>query len=320
MIDTAKIYVQAGNGGCGCNSFKGKKFTRTRRADGGNGGKGSDIIIKVDSNIQSLEQLQLKQYFRAENGKGGQANKKRGADGRPCIIKVPAGTIVRDLDNNLLLRDLVELDEQLLVVKAGEGGKGNTKTKAATAGLPGEARHLYLELKLVADIGLVGYPNSGKSTLLSKLTAARPKIAAYPFTSKSPVLGMLEFSDFAEPNHLVIIEIPALTKGSSEGKGLGVKFLRHAERAKVLIHLIDIAALEGRNPVEDYHNLNQELKLHSLQLAQRPQILVANKMDLPQAAANLSSFRSKVKRRLYPISAVKGEGLQELLNHLRSYF
>ncbi len=320
MIDTAKLYVKAGGGGSGCNSFKGKKFTRTRRADGGNGGKGADIIIKVDGNTQDLEHLHFKHHFRAENGKCGQANKKKGADRRPCIIKVPRGTIIRDLKGNLLLRDLIETDEEVVVAKGGEGGKGNTKTKAATAGLPGEEKHLSLELKLVAGIGLIGYPNAGKSTFLSKVTSARPKIAAYPFTSLSPFLGMLEFADFAQPHSLAIVEIPALIKGSCEGKGLGTQFLRHTERAAILIHLIDMAAYEGRNPVEDYYNLNQEIKLYSPHLAKKTQILVANKMDLPQADANLSSFSSKVKKKVYPISALTGEGIEELLNHLRSYF
>ena len=321
MIDRVKIYVKAGNGGGGCNSFKGKKFTRSRRSDGGNAGRGANVIIRVDSNIESLEHLRFKQHFRAENGKGGRANKKKGADARPCIIKVPAGTIIRDLKDNLLLRDLKESGEESVVAKGGEGGKGNTGTKIATDGLPGEERHLSLELRLVVDIGIIGYPNCGKSTFLTRISSAKPKIATYPFTTVSPFLAALEFSDFEEPHSLVLVEIPGLIKGSHQGKGLGAQFLRHAERAKVLIHLIDMAAHQkGRDPVEDYCNLNQELEFYSAKLAQKFQILVANKMDLPEAKSNFSNFSSKVKKKIYPVSALLGTGIEELLDYVRGSF
>lgn len=320
MIDRVKIYVKAGDGGGGCNSFKGIKFTRSRHPDGGGGGKGADIIIKVDKNIQTLEHLKFKQHFRAEKGKNGEGNKKRGADGRPCIIKVPPGTVVRDLKNNLLLRDLIEPNEEVLVTKAGEGGKSNSKAKPATLGGPGEEKHLSLELKLITEVGIIGYPNAGKSTFLSKITSARPKIASYPFTTVSPFLGVLNFEDFEEPAYLTIAEIPALVKGSHEGKGLGSEFLRHAERAKILIHLIDMAAQERPDPFEDYSNLNQELRCFSPQLGKKTQILVANKMDLSGAEANLNRFSAKVKEKVYRISALDGTGIEELTNHLRSYF
>ncbi len=320
MVDRVKIYVKAGDGGGGCNSFKGIKFTRSQHPDGGGGGKGADIIIKVDKNIQTLEHLKFKQHFRAEKGKQGEANKKKGAHGRPCIIKVPAGTLVHDLKNNLFLRDLIDPDEELLVAKGGEGGKGNAKAKSSTAGLLGEEKYLFLELRFIAEVGIVGYPNAGKSTFLSKITSARPKVASYPFTTVSPFLGVVEFSDFQEPANLTIVEIPALIKGSHEGKGLGLEFLRHAERAKILIHIIDMAAQEGRDPFEDYCNLNQELDSFSPQLAKKTQILVANKMDLPRAETNLNRFSARVKEKVYCISALNGTGIKEITNHLRSYF
>ena len=320
MLDNVKVYIKAGDGGSGCNSFKGVKFTRSRRPDGGNGGKGADVIIGVRKNIQTLEEFQFKQHFRAENGKCGRANKKRGADGRPCIIKVPAGTIVHDLKGNLLLRDLAESDEELVAARGGEGGKGNTKIKSATVGSSGEEKHLSLELKLVSDIALVGYPNAGKSTFLTKISSARPKIGSYPFTTVSPILGVLEFSDFEEPSALSIVEIPALIKGSGEGRGLGAQFLRHTERAKLLIHLIDMGAQEGRDPFQDYQNLNQELKFYSQKLFNKLQILVANKMDLPNAEINLRDFSAKVKKKIYPISAMAAKGIKELLDVLRTHF
>ena len=320
MIDRAKIYVKAGNGGSGCNSFEGVKFTRSRRPDGGGGGRGADVIIKVDSNTQTLEHLQFKQQFRAENGKQGQGNKKKGAQARPCVIKVPPGTVIRDLKNDLLLRDLIDPNEELIVAKGGEGGRGNARTKAATEGQPGEERHLFLELKLPADIALIGYPNTGKSTFLSNLTGARPKIASYPFTTTAPFLGVLKSSDFEEIPDLTVIEIPGLIKGSHQGKGLGTLFLKHAERAKVLIHLIDMAAQEGRDPVEDYRNLNQELALYNQGLSQKAQILVSNKMDIPQAKANLNGFSTQMNLKIYPISALTGAGIEGLLKHLKSYF
>jgi len=320
MIDQVKIYVRSGGGGSGCDSFKGARFTRSRRPDGGNGGRGGDVIIKVDSNIRSLEKLKFNQHFRAENGKVGQSNKKKGADARPCVIKVPCGTIIRDLENDLLLRDLIEPEAELAVARGGQPGKGNTRNALATAGLPAEEKHLSLELKFVADVALVGYPNCGKSTLLSKISSARPKIAAYPFTTTSPYLATLQFSDFEQPDSLAIVEIPGLIKGSGQGKGLGAQFLRHAERAKVFIHLIDMAAQEARDPFEDFQALNHELKLYNQALLDKPQILVANKMELPEAKVNLKKFTAQLRQRVYPVSALEAEGHEELLDVLKKYF
>lgn len=320
MIDSVKIYVKAGDGGGGCNSFKGIRFTRSRHPDGGDGGRGASVIIRAERDSQGLEQFQFRQNLRAENGKHGQANKKKGADGRPCIIKVPPGTIIYDLKNNLFLGDLKEAGAELEVARGGAGGRGNAKAKSATAGLPGEERHLLLELKLVADIGLIGCPNSGKSTFLANVTSAKPKIADYPFTTHSPILGVLESLDFEEPSNLIIVEIPGLIKGSERGKGLGMQFLRHAERAKVLIHLIDMSAPEGRDPFEDYQSLNQVLRSYSQSLFNKPQILVANKMDLPESESNLKRFSSKVRRKIYSISAKERTGIKELIECVNTYF
>ena len=317
MVDRVEIYVKAGDGGLGCNSYKGIKFTRSRHPDGGGGGDGADIIVRVDRKIQTLKRFRFKRIFKAEKGKGGQANKRKGANGRPCVINAPLGTIVSDLKNNLILRDLLGTDEELVVVKGGRGGKGNTRTKSATAGSPGEQRHLCLELKLVADVGIIGYPNAGKSSLLARISCARPKIASYPFTTVSPFLGVI---DFEEQAGLTLVEIPGLIEGSHQGKGLGAQFLRHAERARILIHLIDMAAQEGRDPFSDYSNLNQELKNHKPQLASKTQILAPNKMDLPEAKHNLSAFLAKVKKKVYPISALNGQGIEQLLGCLRDHF
>lgn len=320
MIDSVKIYVKAGDGGPGCNSFTGKRFTRSWHPDGGDGGKGADVIIKVDRNAQNLAKFQFKHHFRAADGKQGRANKKKGAQGPPSIIKVPLGTIVRDIDNNLLLGDLTEENAELVVAKGGEGGRGNSKTAAATQGLPAEYKHLSLELKLVADIGLVGYPNAGKSTFLTKISSAQPKIANYPFTTLAPFLATLEFADFDDLPVLTIVELPGLIAGSAEGKGLGAQFLRHAERAKVLILLIDMAAEEERDPFTDFQVLNKELKTYNRGLREKPQVLVANKMDLPQAEINLRNFSAKTKQKVHPISALNGTGIKDLFAELRSYF
>ncbi len=312
--------MQAGDGGAGCNSFKGIKFTRSRHPDGGSGGRGADVIIKADRNVRTLEHLQFRQHARAENGKTGRTNRKKGADGRPCIIRVALGTLVRDLKNDLLLGDLIATDQELVVAKGGEGGKGNTGTKAATAGFPGEKRDLFLELKLVAEVAIIGYPNAGKSALLAQITSARPKIAVYPFTTTSPFLGVLEFPDFEQPASLTMVELPGLIQGSHQGRGLGGQFLRHAQRARVLVLLIDISAQQGQDPFEVYNNLRQELKLYNPQLSQKTQILVANKMDAPQAKSNLTKFAAQVNQKIYPISAITGSGIKELLDCLRSHF
>ncbi|NQS99939.1 MAG: Obg family GTPase CgtA [Candidatus Omnitrophica bacterium] len=320
MIDCFKIYVKAGDGGAGCNSFKGKKFTKSWYADGGSGGKGADIIIRRNRNLQGLEKFRFKHNFVATNGKCGQGNKKHGANAGAQIIEVPPGVIVRDSKDDLLLRDLGESEEDLRVAYGGAGGRGNTKARPATAGSPGERRELLLELKLVADIGLVGSPNAGKSTFLTKISSARPKIASFPFTTTTPFRAVLKFSDFSEPSALTIVEIPGLIKGADQGRGLGAQFLRHLARPKILVHLIDMAGKSGQEAFGDYQDLNQELKNFDQELINKPQVLVANKMDQPLAKNNLKDFSARLKKQIYPISALSGDGIEELVAHLRSFF
>jgi GTP-binding protein len=223
---------------------------------------------------------------------------------------VPVGTVIKDAASDLVLRDLDTAGDQVVVCKGGSGGRGNAPHKEALAGEPGEERDLFLELKLIADVGIVGFPNAGKSTLISRVSKARPRIAGYPFTTKAPVLGIVELSD---ERRFVICEIPGLIEGAHLGRGLGLKFLRHAQRSRVLIHLVDMAAIDGRDPVEDYKALNKELEFYSSQLAKKPQIIAANKMDSPGAEDNLAGFRASVKNKVYPISAQTGKGVRELL-------
>lgn len=320
MVDQAEILVKAGNGGNGCNSFKGAKHTRLRHPDGGSGGRGADVILRVDRNIQDLERFKFNPRFQGENGKIGQSNKKKGADARPCIIKVPRGTLVYELEHQLFLGDLVEQEAELAVAVGGEGGRGNSRAKPATPGGAGEQKRLLLEFRLVADVGIIGSPNSGKSSLLARITSSRPKIAHYPFTTITPLLGVLQFADLREPAGLTLVELPGLVNGSTAGKGLGAQFLRHAQRCRVFIHLVDMAAQEGRSPLEDYGQVNRELERYNLALARKQQLLAANKMDLPEATRNLKQFSAKVKEKVYPISALSGEGIENLLKDLRGFF
>ncbi len=320
MIDSVKVYVKAGDGGGGCTSFRGIKFTRSRRADGGFGGRGADIIVQADRNTRSLEHLQFQQHFRGENGKFGQANKKKGACVRPSIIKVPPGTVISDFDNNLLIRELLEDGDSVIVAKAGEGGRGNNKSAEATAGLPGEEKRLLLEFKLIADVGIIGYPNSGKSTFLSKVSSARPKIADYPFTTTSVCLCTLDFEDFTQPETLILLEFPGIVKNADCGKGVGNKFLRHAERLKLLIHMVDISGQDGRDPVDDYLAVNEQLRIYGKDIINIPQIIVANKIDQPQAQANLARFSSQVKQRVFAVSGLTTEGISAVTKYLKDYF
>ena len=227
---------------------------------------------------------------------------------------MPPGTLIRDAENSLVLRDLVNAGESVIIAKGGKGGRGNSRFREALSGSPGEEKKLLLELKLIADAGIVGYPNAGKSTLISRLSSARPKIASYPFTTKEPVLGVAKLGAYIS---VVIADIPGLIEGAHKGKGLGHKFLRHIERTRILIHLIDIAASDGRDPCDDYLKLNEELKLYSKELAGKYQIIALNKIDCPEAKANLKAFRKRFPgRKLFPVSAATGEGLKELMKEV----
>jgi len=312
FIDQAKIYVKAGKGGDGCRSFYRDKFTPYGIPDGGDGGKGGDVIIKADRNLYTLLDFKYRSSFSAESGKNGSSKNKTGKNGKDLIIYVPPGTLIKDAKTGCILRDLVKDGDSVVVARGGRGGRGNQYGKDAQAGSPGEERQLILDLKLIADVGLVGFPNVGKSTLISKISSATPLIADYPFTTKRPVLGVVNFADFK----FVVADIPGLISGSHQGKGLGDKFLRHIERTKLILHIIDMSGKEGRLPWEDYYNINKELESYSKELLEKPQILVANKMDLEGAEENLKIFRKKIKKKIYPISALNNQGLEVLVERI----
>jgi len=309
FIDQAKIYVKSGSGGKGCRSFYRDKYSRAGVPDGGDGGDGADIIIRADRNLHTLLDFQYNRHFIGKHGEHGSGNKKKGKDAPGLIIRVPQGTLIKDIKINCLLRDLQKDGEEVVVAGGGKGGLGNRHHREASLGGPGEEKELLLDLKLIADAGVVGFPNAGKSTLISVISSAQPKIAAYPFTTKSPVLGVVKSSN----KTFVIADIPGLIEGSSGGRGLGDKFLRHIERTKVLVHLIDISAFEGRDPLEDYKAINKELKSYSSEVYKKPQIIALNKMDIEGATANMEKFRKAVKKKVYPISALKKEGLEDLI-------
>lgn len=311
FIDTAKLYLKAGDGGDGCNSFERDQAGRKMRPNGGPGGKGGDIFFKTDENVRTLLDFQYRRHFEAKRGGHGSSNNKKGAFGSDCLIKIPAGTIIKDFETGEVLADLIKLGDTFLVCKGGDGGSGNSRYRQAEKGHEGEAKTVLLELKLIADVGIIGYPNAGKSTLISRISKARPKIADYPFTTKEPVLGVARVKNF----EFVVADIPGLIEGAHKGKGLGDKFLRHIERTKMLIHLIDMGGFSQRDPVEDYTKLNRELGLYSRALIEKPQIIAANKMDLGKSAQDsLKRVRAVVKRKkIIPISAKNGEGLKEVL-------
>lgn len=321
FIDKVKIYVKAGDGGNGCISFRREKWVPRGGPDGGDGGKGGDVILVADEGLSTLIDQAYKQRYRAEDGQHGKGKLMHGRDGEDLIIKVPVGTIVRDAETGEVLADLDEPGKSVVVARGGMGGRGNAHFKSSTyqaprvaeKGEPGEERWLELELKLLADVGLVGYPNVGKSTLLAKVSAARPKIADYPFTTLSPNLGVVRL---APEKSFVMADIPGLIEGAHQGVGLGDEFLRHIERTKLLIHIIDASGIEGRDPIRDYHVINRELKLYNPRLAKLPQLIALNKIDLSQARENLPKlleFFEREGKKAFPISALTGEGVWQLM-------
>jgi GTP-binding protein len=314
FIDEVRIYVKAGDGGDGCNSLYRDRVIRLGRPDGGPGGDGGDIIFDADVNIHTLLDFQYRQHFQAKSGLHGSSNHKKGKRGEPSHIKVPPGTIIRDASTGLHLRDLARAGDSVIIARGGVGGHGNSRMRDAAKGAPGEEKVLKLELKLVADAGIVGYPNAGKSTLISKISAARPKIANYPFTTKEPNLGVVKLYD---DHTIVVSDVPGLIEGAHEGRGLGHKFLRHTERTKILIHMVDISAIDGREPWADYSSLNKELRLYSKELAKKPQIIVLNKIDCPEAKENIKIFKKKIPgKKFVKLSALTGEGIKELLKEI----
>ncbi len=310
FIDHSQIFIKAGDGGDGCHSFSKGKGQRYKRPNGGDGGKGGDIIIVSDNNVQTLVNFYFKKHFKADSGYNASSNHKNGSDGLACIIRVPIGTVVKDRDEDITYCDLDKVARSVIIAMGGEGGKGNSRWRDATPGKDGEEKNIRLELKLVADVGIIGYPNAGKSSLVSRVSNARPKIADYPFTTKTPVLGLVRLDS---ERSFLVCDIPGLIEGAHSGRGLGDEFLRHVERTNVLIHMIDMAGVDGRDPVCDLDAINKEIGLYNPVLKKRPQVLALNKMDLPGASENLKRFKKKIKRKVYPVSCVTGEGIKEML-------
>ena len=318
FIDEVKIKVIAGAGGDGCTAFRREKFVPMGGPFGGNGGHGSNIVFQVDTGLHTLIDLHYMKTIKGKKGENGLGKNQTGKSSDDIIIKVPQGTVVTDLDTGLIIADMKEKDDRVVVASGGRGGRGNTAFKTISNpcptfsenGEPGETRLLKVELKLLADAGLVGLPSVGKSTFLSKVTAAKPKIADYHFTTLSPNLGVCKTSD---NRSFVIADLPGLIEGASEGLGLGDKFLRHIERCKVIVHIVDMGSTEGRDPYDDFVLINKELENFSNKLIKKPMIVLANKMDMPDAEDNLKVFKKKVDCEVYPISAITGKDLDKVL-------
>jgi GTP-binding protein len=317
FVDEAKIWVKAGNGGNGCLSFRREKYIPKGGPDGGDGGSGGSIYFQTVENIDILTDFAGKHHWQAENGKDGQGTNKSGADGEDLVIKVPPGTIIRDIDLNLVIKDMNKIGMKVRVCKGGKGGRGNKSfasstnqtPRQTTPGKPGQERNLKLELKLIADVGLIGMPNAGKSTIISRCSKARPKIADYPFTTLEPVLGIVELSDF---RRFVLADIPGLIEDSHSGAGLGFDFLKHIERTTILAHIIDIMPADGSDPVENYLTIRKELAGYSKALAKKSEVIVANKIDLDPDSKTVKKIQRRLKKKIHPVSAVTGSGLKEL--------
>ncbi|ADD02133.1 GTP-binding protein Obg/CgtA [Thermoanaerobacter mathranii subsp. mathranii str. A3] len=321
FIDTARIYIKAGDGGNGVISFRREKYVAYGGPDGGDGGKGGDVIFIADPNLSTLLDFKYKKRYIAQNGENGRGKNQYGKNGEDLYIKVPVGTLIINDETGEIIADLVKPNQKAIVLRGGRGGRGNAKFATSTLKTPrfaesgekGKEMWVRLELKLLADVGLIGFPNAGKSTLLASCTRARPKIANYPFTTLTPNLGVVEYKG----KSFVMADIPGLIEGAHRGEGLGHDFLRHIERTKMLIHVVDVSASEGRDPIEDFEKINEELKLYSERLLTLPQIVAANKIDIQSGKENYPAFEKEIKKRgyeVYPISALTKEGIDKLLD------
>jgi GTP-binding protein len=321
FVDRVQIEVHAGNGGNGCVSFRRERYIPKGGPDGGNGGNGGSIILVAEHGVDSLSLLAHRKTWKADSGHHGQGSNCHGRGGENLVIKVPPGTVVIDAKEHFVLRDLSNPGDQIIVARGGRGGKGNTHFKSSTnrapreftPGEPGETRRLILELKMIADVGLVGMPNAGKSTLLSRLTRARPEIADYPFTTKSPNLGRV---DVSADRSFILADIPGLIHGAHQGIGLGHDFLKHIERTRLLVHLVEPMPMDGSDPVQNYHDIRRELTEYSHELAHRSGLVVVTKCELPVAAEIHERLSREVDRPLFQISAVTGKNLNLLVNEI----
>jgi len=323
FLDQAKIYIQAGNGGSGSASFRREKFIEFGGPDGGDGGRGGSIIFIADKNLNTLIDFRYKQHFKAEKGFDGKGKKKTGKSGKDLVLKVPVGTQIFEQDNNTLIEDLTKSDQKIILANGGKGGAGNVRFKSSTNRSPrkktdgekGENFWVWLQLKVIADVGIIGMPNSGKSSLLSVLTKARPKIANYPFTTLNPNLGVASYDD----KEITFADIPGLIEGAHEGTGLGDKFLRHIERCKNILHLIDIT---DNNLLENYSKIRKELYKYSKKLTKKKEIIVFNKIDIineKEIENKIDTFNKKIKKKIYTISALKQIGLKTIKGVLINY-
>jgi len=321
FIDEIDVFVKAGDGGAGCVGFRREKYVPRGGPNGGDGGDGGSIWLEADRSLNTLLDYHYRRHYEAERGQHGQGGNRHGASGADLVLRVPVGTVVSDRDSGGVLGDLSGPGQRLLVLKAPQGGRGNARFATSTNRAPrradlgrvGQGRWIHLELRLLADAGVIGFPNAGKSTLVSRISAARPRIANYPFTTLAPVLGIVRA---AGERTFVIADLPGLVPGAAAGKGLGLQFLRHTERTRVLVHLLDLDPGTGRHPAEDLDAINAELQAYSSALASRAQIVVANKTDLPDTAERLAEVREQCRRRglrLVAISAATGQGLPELI-------
>ena len=321
FVDEVEIKVEAGDGGDGCTAFRREKYIEMGGPFGGNGGRGADIIFKVDEGLHTLLDLRYQKTIKGQKGENGRGKNQHGAGAENLIVKVPQGTVVTDLDTGFIIADLSKKNQQEVIAKGGRGGRGNTafKTQTNTApdysekGEEGEKKTLKVEVKMLADVGLVGLPSVGKSTIISMISRSKPKIAAYHFTTLTPNLGVVRAS---EGRSYVVADLPGLIEGASQGEGLGDKFLRHIEITRVIAHVIDMSGSEMRDPYEDYLLINKELKEFNEKLMEKPQIIIANKMDIPGAKENLEEFKKKVDVEIYEISAATNQGLDKVVNRL----
>jgi len=320
FIDIAKIHLKAGKGGDGAVAFRREKYEPSGGPYGGDGGDGGNIILQGDEGIRTLMDFRYKRHYKAENGENGKTKKQYGRKGQDLILKVPVGTLVKDAETGKVIVDIKEHNQRFIIARGGRGGRGNAKFATPTRRAPrfaepgekGEERTIILELKLLADVGLVGFPNVGKSTILSILSDARPKIANYHFTTINPNLGVVRVDD---EKSFVMADIPGLIEGANKGAGLGLDFLRHIERTRLLVHVLDASGMEGRDPIEDFYKINQELFQYNEKLKEKPQIIVCNKMDLPEAKEWFEKIKEEFEPKgykIYPISAATREGIQQL--------